>query len=114
MYFVLFYILTLALDVRPVSSEETIASSAETIPYCDDWAMIERGLSSSESTISADSDEELLLTHHYISLRPEAPLTSISVINFDEPTKAGNGRSTDDVVPTTTNNETSIPVPGPS
>ena len=59
-------------------SVESVTSGAETIPYVDEWSMIERAAttSSSVSTITIkDENGDHLNAHHYIVDWPEAPFT---------------------------------------
>ena len=71
------------MEVEASSSVETVVSSAETIPYCEESAMWERAPSSCASTISLESDVGELFTHHYIPDRPPAPFSEELVLDTD-------------------------------
>ena len=64
------------MKIGPCSSEETVVSADETIPYCDER---ECALSFCASTISLDSDSDSdigeLYTHHFIPDGPPAPFS---------------------------------------
>ena len=75
------------MEVGPCSSEETIFSSDETIPYCDER---ECALSICASTISLESDSDNdvgeLYTHHYIPDGPPAPFSEPFPLEENLPT----------------------------
>ena len=92
------------MDVRSVSSVETVVSSTETIPYAyEDGYVVRSASTASTITIDESSEDEgedptTLLTHYFIPDRPPAPFSE-DVQEIDVESIASQSEVTEVVTP---------------